>query len=101
MRLTLSLISLLALSTGACVMDDPESTVESDIKVNPSTDGTEPGYVNGKNCTMVFPGALTPSTQTYAIWNIGTHGIVNAPYNTPGRPNVYAVFGTGATAGEV
>jgi hypothetical protein len=66
----------------------------SALEINPGTDGTEPAYVNGVLCTMVFPGALTPSTETYAIWDIGTKGIVDAPYNTPKRPNLYAVFGT-------
>jgi hypothetical protein len=70
-------------------------------KVNPATDGTEPAWVNGLECTMVFPGALTSSTQHYAIWAIGTKGIVDAPYNTTKRPNLYAVFGTHPAAEEV
>jgi hypothetical protein len=76
-------------------------TATSALRVHPATDGTEPGYVNGIRCTMVFPGALTSSTEHYAIWAIGTKGIVNAPYNTPERPNLYAVFGTHPAAGEV
>ncbi len=99
--------SLLVLSLGASVVgcggSAPPSTATaaSAIHVNPATDGTEPVWVNGRQCTMVFPGALTPSTEHYAIWAIGTRGIVDAPYNTPARPNLYAVFGTHPAASEV
>jgi hypothetical protein len=47
---------------------------------------------------MVFPGGLTPQAQVYHIWAVGTNGIVNATYNTPGTPNLYAVFGTSTPA---
>jgi hypothetical protein len=43
---------------------------------------------------MVFPGGLTPESDIYAIWAVGTDGIVDAPYNTDARPDLYAVFGT-------
>ena len=50
--------------------------------------------MNGALCTMIFKGALTPQTEVYEIWAVGTNGIVQgAAYNT-GRPNLYAVFGT-------
>ena len=100
MRMTMFLI-LVSLTT-ACVDEGDEEigVSEGDIKVNPATDGTEPAYMNGKACKMVFPGALTPETDVYAIWALGTEGIVNTTYNTPKRPNVYAVFGTGPTAAE-
>ncbi len=65
------------------------------FEINSQEDGTEPAYVNSKQCTMVFPGALTSSTQMYQIWPVGTGGIVDTPYDTPGTPNFYAVFGTG------
>ena len=107
MRTPLSLL-LAGAAAAACGIDSatpstttPTGTTSSAIKVNPATDGTEPAFVNGIECTMVFPGALTPSTEYYAIWAIGTKGIVNAPYNTPKRPNLYAVFGTHPAAREV
>jgi hypothetical protein len=103
MRMSLSLV-FVGVAAAACGIDSAThstTTTTSALKVNPATDGTEPGYVNGISCTMVFPGALTSSTQHYAIWAIGTKGIVNAPYNTPERPNLYAVFGTHPAADEV
>jgi hypothetical protein len=92
------------ITAAACGTDHVASSAAvspSALKVDPATDGTEPAYVNGRSCTMVFPGALTPSTQHYAIWAVGTRGIVDAPYNTPGRPNLYAVFGTHPSPAEV
>jgi len=91
-------LALVFVSLAACVDESGSSDTEevtTEIRINPRTDGTEPGYVNGVLCTQVFPGALTPQTQMYLIWAVGTNGIVNAPYNTPRRPNLYAVFGTG------
>ncbi len=102
------LLLIVGVTTAACGGDPvaPQTThstgtVTSALKVNLATDGTEPAYVNGIQCTMVFPGALTASTEHYAIWAIGTKGIVNAPYNTPERPNLYAVFGTHPAPNEV
>jgi hypothetical protein len=104
MRLTscamfVALSSILAGSLAACAVDtasdDPTTTdLTSDIRFNPATDGTEPVFVNGLQCRQIFPGSLTPQTQTYVIWPIGTNGIVNTTYNTSQRPNLYAVFGT-------
>jgi hypothetical protein len=103
MTLSVLLVSL----TTACAVDPTDTSdtpdtevAASDVRINPKTDVTEPAFVNGTLCTMVFPGGLTPQTQVYQIWNVGTHGIVNAPYNTPQRPNLYAVFGTNAPASE-
>jgi hypothetical protein len=105
MRMTLSLV-LVSLLT-ACAVDpavdpgdDPGTDVSaSDVRVNPKTDLLEPAFVNGTLCSIVFQGGLTPQTQTYEIWAVGTHGIIaNAPYNTAGTPNLYAVFGTNAAA---
>jgi len=94
MRINLS--PFLVLVVAACVADvDKTSEVTSDVRINPARDATEAVFVNGRRCTMVFPGGLTPQTQTYVIWPVGTHGIVNAPYNTPRRPNLYAVFANG------
>jgi hypothetical protein len=102
MRLTLSLVLVSSLT--ACAVDagdDPESDVSaSDVRINPRTDLTEPAFVNGTLCQMVFKGGLTPQTEVYQIWAVGTNGIVDAPYNTPGTPNLYAVFGTSAPASE-
>src|SRR6185503_5083652 len=99
MRMTLAVVfvSLAACGVDSNPVDDNEDTsvATNDVKIDPTKDGTEPAYVNGVLCNMVFPGALTPQTQTFAIWPIGTNGIVNTTYNTPTRPNVYAVFGTG------
>ena len=94
MRMTLSLV-LVSVVAACGVEAENTSAVTSDVRVNPATDATEPGYVNGVKCTMVFPGGLTPQTEIYQIWPVGTHGIVNAPYNTPRRPNIYAVFANG------
>jgi len=105
MRLTscamfVALSATLAGSLAACVdtATDDQGTTDlasnSGFRFNPATDGTEPVFVNGVLCTQIFPGALTPQTQVYQIWPIGTKGIVTAPYNTPERPNLYAVFGT-------
>lgn len=98
------LFALILLSTVVgCAVDDTATTgtAASDIKINPAKDSTEPAYYEQQLCKMVFPGALTASTETYAIWNIGTHGIVDAPYNTPQRHNLYAIFGTSAASFEV
>jgi hypothetical protein len=100
MTLSLLLVSL----TTACVADaaDPTSTEvsASDIHVNPATDLVEPGFVNGTLCQLVFPGALTSSTEFYEIWAVGTNGIVNTTFNTS-RPNLYAIFGTSTPLSEV
>ena len=99
------LLSFLCL-TAACAADPTTtsgtvSQTTDDLHVNPQTDLTEPVYVNGQQCRMVFKGALTPETEVYEIWAIGVNGIVDAPYNTPRRPNLYAVFGTNPLPNEV
>ncbi|HSB19285.1 MAG TPA: hypothetical protein VLD85_04685 [Anaeromyxobacteraceae bacterium] len=103
MRTTWSL-ALAALVAAAACGGEPAATTgtaAAALRIDPATDGTEPAFVNGRQCTMVFPGALTPSTEYYAIWAIGTKGIVDAPYDTPRRPNLYAVFGTHPAPGEI
>jgi hypothetical protein len=98
------ILAVVGAAAAACGADRSTSSATARtaaLRVNPATDGTEPAYVNGRQCTMVFPGALTSSTQHYAIWAVGTRGIVDAPYNTPGRPNLYAVFGTHPATAEV
>jgi hypothetical protein len=103
MTVSLVLVSALAACGVDTASDDDETTdlaAEAAVKFNPATDLTEPAWVNGELCTQIFPGAKTAQTQTYVFWAIGTQGIVNAPYNTPQRPNLYAVFGTGAPAAE-
>ena len=100
MRMTLSLL-FVSLSA-ACTVDavdtnDPTASqvAASDVHVNPATDLTEPAFLGGKFCKMVFKGGLTPQTEVYEIWAVGTNGIVQgATYNTAKRPNLYAVFGT-------
>ncbi len=102
--MTRTLALLLLSSAVGCAVDDASTTTgtaTSDITINPAKDATEPAYYQDHLCKMVFPGGLTPSTETYAIWNIGTNGIVNAPYNTPQRHNLYAVFGTTAKPFEI
>jgi hypothetical protein len=103
MRLThpLALASLASLTTACVIGDETTDESDSEVRVDPTRDGTEPAFIDGRQCTMVFPGGLTESTQTYAIWDVGTNGIVNQPYNTPQRPNIYAVFGTAAPASQV
>jgi hypothetical protein len=103
MRMTLSVL-LVSLTT-ACAVDAGTGTgtttdvAASDVHINPTKDLTEPAFVGGHLCKMVFVGGLTASTQFYEIWAVGTNGIVaNAPYNTPGTPNLYAVFGTNVAA---
>jgi hypothetical protein len=94
MRMTLC---VMVLSAAAACVSGVETTggTRSDIKINPATDLTESAFVNGGRCTMVFPGGQTPQTEIYFIWAVGTNGIVDTTYNTPGRPNVYAVFANG------
>jgi hypothetical protein len=91
MPLFLALVSL----TTACVADGADEEelgeTEGEVWVNPATDSTEPAFMNGRLCKMVFPGALTPETDVYAIWALGRDGIVDTTYNTR-RPNVFAVF---------
>lgn len=89
-------LALASLAVG-CATDPAADTATSDVRVT-SNDLVEPAYVNGVRCQIVFQGALTPQTQMYQIWAVGTRGLVNTTYNTPGRPNIYAVFGTGAAA---
>src|SRR5690349_777793 len=106
MRTILSVVLISGLY--ACGVDtasdavDPETdtAVSGELRIDPRKDDVEPTYVNGTLCKLVFQGALTPRTQTYLIWAVGTHGIVDAPYNTPRRPNLYAIFGTGRPAFE-
>jgi hypothetical protein len=102
--LSLTFMSLASLVT-ACATDgapdgtDDLSVSANDVRINTSKDVVEVGYVNGALCKMVFPGGLTSSTETYQIWPVGTNGIVQgATYNTSGRPNLYAVFGTNTAA---
>jgi hypothetical protein len=105
MKMMLSLVFVpLATACMADATDAPLGTsniAARDITIDPATDLVESGFVNGALCNMIFPGGLTPQTQTYQIWSVGTHGIVNAPYNTLLRPNLYAVFGTSTTASLV
>jgi hypothetical protein len=97
MRMTLFLV-LVSLAT-ACVDTETEDESASDITVDPTRDLLEPSYVNGTLCKLDFVGALTPETQVYQIWPVGTKGIVDTTYNT-WRPNLYAIFGTGRPAFE-
>lgn len=103
--MTKALALILLTSAVGCAVDEDTSTstssTTSDIRINPATDGTEPAFYEGQLCKMVFPGSLTPSTEQYAIWPVGTNGIVDAPYNTPERHNLYAIFGTDAPSFEV
>jgi hypothetical protein len=102
MRMTLAVV-FVSLVT-ACAVDTADTedvgVATTDVRIDLTKDDVEPGYVNGTLCKLVFKGALTPQTQMYLIWAIGTRGIVDAPYNTPRRPNVYGVFGTGRPAFE-
>lgn len=100
MRMTLCV--LLVSMAAACGVDtaDTDSSTSAAVRINPRKDDVEPTYVNGTLCKLVFKGALTPQTQMYLIWAVGTDGIVNATYNTPRRPNLYAIFGTGRPAFE-
>jgi hypothetical protein len=96
MRMTLSLV-FVSLITACVDSGDPTGTdvAASDVRVNPKTDLLEPAFVNGALCQMVFQGGLTPQTEVYEIWAVGTNGIVQgATYNIDSRPNLYAVFGT-------
>ena len=110
MRMTLAVV-LVSVSVAACGVDtagdiasdnDTESTsvTTTDVRIDRTKDDVEPTYVNGTLCSLVFKGALTPQTQMYLIWAVGTRGIVDVPYNTPRRPNIYAIFGTGRPAFE-
>ncbi|HEY0988659.1 MAG TPA: hypothetical protein VGD80_16450 [Kofleriaceae bacterium] len=72
----------------------------NDVRIDLTRDDLEPTYVNGVQCSLVFKGALTPDTQMYLIWAVGTNGIVDTTYNTAKRPNIYAIFGTGRPAFE-
>jgi hypothetical protein len=103
MRMLLSalFVSMVAACAADAVDNGTVGVSTNTIDINPQTDLTEPAWVNGKLCKMVFPGALTSSTEIYQIWAIGTNGIVNTTYNTPGRPNLYAVFGTTIPADQV
>src|SRR5512138_440065 len=100
MRMTLCVV-LVSLAA-ACGVDAAatDTSTSAAIRIDPAKDDVEPSYVNGTLCKLVFQGALTPQTQMYLIWAVGTNGIVNATYNTPKRPNLYAVFGTGRPAFE-
>jgi len=59
----------------------------------------EPTWTNHNLCYLDFAGSLGNATDQYLIWNVGTNGIVNAPYDTA-RPDLWAIFGTGAPAAE-
>src|SRR5690242_14257502 len=99
MRMILCVV--LMSTVAACGVDSAESSsITESVKIDPKKDDVEPTYVSGTLCKLVFQGALTPQTQTYLIWAVGTRGIVNAPYNTPRRPNLYAIFGTARPAFE-
>lgn len=121
MRWYLSVLVLM-LATGACVMDaDPTAqgdpgqadtttttttAVARQYRIDPTTDATEPAYVDGVQCKLVFPGALTPDTELYAIWSLGPDGVIYegddpTKYNTDDTPNLYAVFGTNPLPSEI
>src|SRR5678816_2360882 len=110
MRMTLAVV-LVSVSVAACGVDtagdiasdnDTESTsvTTTDVRIDRTKDDVEPTYVNGTLCSLVFKGALTADTQMYLIWAVGTNGIVTTTYNTPKRPNIYAIFGTSRPAFE-
>ena len=107
MMFSLALVSLVtacATDDGTDVTDEADAdalaVTTSDIHINSRTDLVEPAFVSGLQCKMVFPGGLTAQTQMYQIWAVGTHGIVNTPYNTSAHPNLYAVFGTSTPASQ-
>jgi hypothetical protein len=97
----MTLCVVLVFLAAACGVDTATTdTSSSAVRIDPTRDDVEPSYVNGVLCKLVFQGALTPQTQNYLIWPVGTNGIVNTTYNTPKRPNIYAIFGTGRPAFE-
>jgi hypothetical protein len=97
MRMILAVVFVSLVSGCAVDTADTEDVgvATTDVRIDLSKDDVEPTYVNGTLCKLVFKGALTPETQMYLIWAVGTRGIVETPYNTPRRPNIYAIFGTG------
>jgi hypothetical protein len=101
MRMTLAVVFVSLVAGCGVDTGDPEDTsvATTDVRIDLTKDDVEPSYANGKLCKLVFKGALTPNTQMYLIWAVGTNGIVDTAYNTR-RPNIYAIFGTGRAAFE-
>jgi hypothetical protein len=52
---------------------------------------TEAAAYNGRVCELRFPGAPSPNADIYAIWNLGSHGILDVPFDTD-RPDLYAII---------
>ena len=101
MRMTLALAFVSVAACGVDTAEERTSVATNDVRIDLTRDDLEPTYVNGAQCSLVFQGALTPDTQMYLIWAVGTNGIVaNAKYNTADRPNIYAIFGTSRPAFE-
>src|SRR5678815_1970222 len=99
MRMTLALVFVSVAACGVDTAEERTSVATNDVRIDLTRDDLEPTYVNGAQCSLVFQGALTPDTQMYLIWAVGTNGIVaNAKYNTADRPNIYAIFGTSRPA---
>jgi hypothetical protein len=101
MRMTLAVVFVSMIAGCGVDTADTEdiSVATTDVRIDLTKDDVEPSYANGKLCKLVFKGALTPDTQMYLIWAVGTRGIVDTAYNTQ-RPNIYAIFGTGRPAFE-
>jgi hypothetical protein len=95
--------SIVALPVLACVAaacaDAPTTTRSSSLSPtgvamqNAVANGvlSEPAAYNGRICKLQFPGATSPNTDIYAIWNLGNHGILDVPFDTD-RPDLYAIL---------
>jgi hypothetical protein len=92
----------LSCALAACGVEDV-TTAESEVRYGGPPVVTPPGpddvseavYFRGKQCHMVFRDVSSPEAQTFFIWNLGVDGIVDAPYPTHRRANLYAVFAPG------
>lgn len=61
----------------------------------------EPTWTDHQQCWLNFAGGVSPNQDQYLIWNVGANGVVDAPYDTPERADLWAVFGTNASADQI
>lgn len=95
-----ALVAVLMLSVGCTVGSSGETQTSFEIGAGSGPD-FEPTWTDHVQCLINFAGNSSAQTDQYAIWNVGTGGLLDVPYDTPERADLWAIFGTSASAGEV
>lgn len=93
-----ALMTVLLTSVG-CMVGSSDSTASFELGAGSGPD-FEPTWTDHEQCFLNFAGNSSAQSDQYAIWNVGTNGVLDVPYDTPERSDLWAVFGTGAPANE-